>query len=102
MKEIWKDCKGFKDRYEVSNLGNIRNKKTTKLLKIYYGKSTKKGDAPGVLGIRINGKQTKLRIHRLVAETFIPNPQNKETVNHIDGDRKNNKAISLGTNGGHW
>ncbi len=89
MKEVWKDIQGY-DIYEVSNLGNVRNKITNKQL--YYSNSNN-----GYLrvGLFKNHKRTMYSIHRLVAETFIPNIENKPCINHKDCDKKNNKVDNL-------
>lgn len=94
MKEIWKACVNILN-YKVSNLGNIKHKNSIKNRKIYYKKEFEKGQPTGVVSIRIDDKLRMFRVHRLVAETFIANPQNKPTVNHIDGNRKNNKVSNL-------
>lgn len=72
--------------YYVSNFGRVYNKKSKKI--------TLSPDGKGKYAkLRINGK--KYRIHRLVADIFIPNPENKPFVDHIDGDRYNNRADNL-------
>lgn len=86
MKEIWL-C--FAENYEISNLGNIRNANTGNILK-----QTVSGGYAGVV-VRINGKKVRLVTHRLVAERFIPNLENKPQVNHIDGNKLNNNANNL-------
>ena len=66
--------------------------------KIFNGKKqmkTYKGERYEKVVIRINGKPTAKYIHRLVAETYIPNPHNKKTVNHIDGNKTNNTVNNL-------
>ena len=105
-KEIWKDIKGFEKRYQVSNLGRIKslpkfvnnnpnyssigyytkekilkpfnNKKMYKLVKLYKG-----------------NKSYNKKVHRLVAEAFIPNVKNLPQVNHIDGNKQNNCVENL-------
>ena len=95
MKEIWKDINGFEGKYQISNLGRIRsnnykNSGKTKLLKI--SKGTK---GYQVICLMKNNKKYTRRIHRLVAEAFIPNPNNYQTVNHIDEDKTNNNVNNL-------
>ena len=89
LNEVWKK---FIFNYEISNLGRLKNTKTNKILK-----STT--DSNGYLGITISlgsrNKIKRVRIHRLVAEAFIPNPNNLPQVNHIDGNKQNNKVDNL-------
>lgn len=88
--EIWKkiniDCDN--KYYEISNMGNVRkiNKNNIRLLK-----NTKLSS--GYLVCGFNNKNSY--VHRLVAETFIPNTNNKKEVNHIDGNKSNNKVSNL-------
>ena len=86
--EIWKKITNF-ENYEVSNYGNVRNKKTNKYLK--------KENTKGYLRISLskNGKVKRFQIHRLVALNFIENLQNKKCVNHIDGNKFNNCVSNL-------
>lgn len=89
MEEIWKDVPGCEGKYFVSNLGRVKGPK--KILK------------PSIsnwgyerLRIRTNlGKAISPRVHRLVAQAFIPNPEGKPEVNHIDGDKRNNRVSNL-------
>lgn len=78
----WKTIKNFED-YQISNTGLV--KKDDKILKPF--------DNGGYERIALNG--TKKLIHRLVAEHFIENPYNKEQVNHIDLNKKNNNMSNL-------
>ena len=87
--EQWKDVKGF-ENYLVSSLGNVKTI-NGKLKKVVYDS---KNDY-GYVELWKNNKGKKFRIHRLVAETFIPNTLGKEQVNHIDGDKKNNCISNL-------
>lgn len=75
--------------YSVSNIGQIRNDNTDRILK----PSLQQGYYH--ITLTINKKQKNLRVHRLVALAFILNPKNKPYVNHKDGDRKNNKVDNL-------
>lgn len=88
MKEIWKPIKNY--NYEVSNLGNVRNIKTKRVLKPEY---SNKGYA--CVQLIKNHKIKKFRIHRLVAKLFIPNPDNLPEVNHKDEDKSNNCVENL-------
>lgn len=83
MNEIWKQYKDT--NYEVSNLGNVRNTKTNRMLKPC---KTLKGYLRVYLSI--NKKQKWIFIHRLVAEAFIQNPLNLLYVNHKDENKVNN------------
>lgn len=86
--EIWKDIDGFDGRYQVSTWGRVRSLKG--ILKPYE-------NAKGYLkiGLTKNGKCHKKRVNRLVAIAFIPNPDNKPQVDHIDGNKQNNSITNL-------
>jgi hypothetical protein len=77
------------DNYEVSNLGNVRNIKTGRILK------TKNRNDYNAVNLCKNGKVITKNIHRLVGETFIENPDNKNCIDHIDGDKLNNNFNNL-------
>ena len=103
MEEIWKPIQGFGNAYEVSSFGRVRSlprkyRSDAGVLVNKPGKELRGGhDRLGYVLVRLNynglGKTEK--VHRLVAEAFIPNPQNKKTVNHIDGNRANNHVDNL-------
>lgn len=86
MKTEWRKIHGFPN-YSVSSLGEVRNDRTGRLL-------TPFGAKEWYAGVQL-GKGNYRRLHRLVAEAFIPNPENKPYVNHKDGDRRNNAANNL-------
>lgn len=88
--ELFRTIQEFPD-YQISNLGNIKNKKG-QLLVIGRRKSNS-----GYVQIRLykEGKYHYRYIHRLVALTFIPNPSNYRTVNHVDGNKLNNTITNL-------
>lgn len=92
MKEKWKIIykNNIKTVYEISNMGRVRNILTGHIL----SPGTNRGGYRYV-NLYINGKGYNCRIHRLVAEAFIPNPENKPIVNHIRGKNKGDSADNL-------
>lgn len=90
MEEIWKDIEGFEELYQVSNLGRVKRVTTGRILK-------SRKDIDGYLYVNLckNGKHKTHRIHRLVAQAFIPNPENKPQINHIDEIKTNNMVSNL-------
>lgn len=101
--EIWKDVVGWEGLYIVSNLGNIRSLDRMvangRMGRLHKGKQRKPLLNNGYLSINLidkkTGKMTRNSVHRFVAEAFIPNPDNKITVNHIDGNKLNNVVSNL-------
>ena len=77
------------ENYEISNLGNVRNKTTQKILKPRVRNGYKE------LQISKNSKSFHKTIHRLIAEAFIENIENKPFVEHIDNDKLNNDVNNL-------
>lgn len=88
MIERWKDVGGYEGLYKISNLGRVKGKHRIK---------SQQDNGKGYLIVHLNknGKSRWYLVHRLVAKAFIENPENKPTVNHIDGNRKNNKVNNL-------
>lgn len=90
--EIWKPVLGY-DGYSVSNMGRVMSHKNgyTQILKLGYNKRINMVE----IALYKDGKPKMMKLHRLVALAFIPNPDNKATVNHKDGDRLNNTVDNL-------
>lgn len=88
--EKWKNVPNYEGLYSVSDLGNIKSEYTGKVLKPSV-------DRFGYVRFSAtkNKKQKTIRIHRLVAELFIPNPNNLPQVNHKDGNKLNNTVSNL-------
>tara|TARA_Y100000389_G_scaffold173853_1_gene183336 strand:+ start:3384 stop:4715 length:1332 start_codon:yes stop_codon:yes gene_type:complete len=93
MKELWKTIT-YAQNYEISNMGNIKNIKTNKLITINYER-LKKDNIRARPGLSNEGKIKGYYLHRIVAEHFLDNPEKLPEVNHIDGDFYNNKAENL-------
>lgn len=96
--EIWKDVKNYEGKYQVSNLGRVKSLLEKYRGGQYYGmilKShvNKKGYVYQQL--RKDNKTFTHLLHRLVAEVFIPNPENKPNINHIDANTSNNNINNL-------
>ena len=89
MTEVWKPVIGF-ENYLVSNLGNVLNQKYNR-----YKKPTLGRNGYWSVGLSKNGKYTSCLLHRIVALAFIPNPQNKPQVNHINCNKKDNSVQNL-------
>lgn len=99
LNEVWKPVKGYEGFYEVSNLGRVKSleriDRFNKKWKCRILKPNYVGKHYQTIGLCKNGKVSRKKVHRLVAETFVPNPYNKPQVNHIDGDKENNFANNL-------
>ena len=101
MEEIWKDIAGYEGLYQASNFGRIKT--------VAHWQTYSNGDrhfykerirVPGVgptgyLSIRLGSKGRIAGVHRFVAETFLPRVPGKNDVNHIDGNKSNNRVENL-------
>lgn len=105
MKEIWKDIKGYEGLYQVSNLGKVKslkrkrfNYRLQKIIEVNKEKILKQfSDTKGYLLVILQDNKFRktYKVHRLVSETFIPNPKNLPQINHIDGCKENNIWTNL-------
>lgn len=103
MEEIWKDIEGYEGLYQVSNIGRVKSLKRTvnhKRLGVYtinerILSAADKGLGYMVVGLSKNGKTKTLRVHRLVAKAFIPNPKKFDLINHKDKNTSNNIVSNL-------
>ena len=101
--EIWKDIKGFEGSYQISSLGRVKSLDRTVVYKdgrthIHKGQimtGSDNGKGYKTIDLYTGNKRTKKLIHRLVAETFIDNPLNKNEIDHIDTDKTNNRVENL-------
>lgn len=99
MTEVWKDIAEYEGLYQVSNQGRVKSlmlicRVVTKPRELILKQCADRGGYMKV-GLVKNGKRTTKPVHRLVAEAFIPNPDNKPEINHIDGNKKNNSVDNL-------
>lgn len=95
MQEVWKDIAGFEGLYQVSNLGRVKSlprNGTHKHPHILHPTTSSKY---ALYRLSKKDKPYYRKGHRLVAEAFIPNPENKREVNHIDGNKLNNCIDNL-------
>lgn len=93
MIENWRDIEGYEGYYQVSNSGRIKSSR--KVYKEQLLKHFDNGQGYSVVMFRVNKEYKHFRVHRLVASAFIPNPENKPYINHIDGNKSNNKVDNL-------
>ena len=104
MTEIWKQVPGYTGLYEVSNFGRVRTVEGKKTYSVRHGVRRWKSRVlreknPKGRDVRVSlwkdKKAKSFLVHRLVAMAFLPNPENKATVNHKDGTPRNNHVTNL-------
>jgi hypothetical protein len=108
MEEIWKDIEGYEGLYEVSNLGRVRSLGRTIMRRTRWGSVKPYTIKPRELKHKIcqggyhqvglfdiDGVSKPFKVHRLVAQYFVPNPEGLPEVNHKDEDKDNNRSDNL-------
>ena len=92
--EIWKPVPEYEEKYQASDIGRVKSLNYKRTGKEGILKPVKQSD--GYLAVMLTRKVRKY-VHHLVAELFVPNPENKPYIDHIDGNKLNNNASNL-----HW
>ena len=103
MEEIWTDIPGYEGKYRVSSFGRVKHLAHYDTLNRYWEEYITDGfDVPKgwnyvsrKVNLSLNGKNKQVYVSHLVAEAFIPNPDNKPEVDHIDTNPRNNCAWNL-------
>lgn len=102
MEEIWKDIEGYEGLYQVSNLGRVKSLDRKIDFKdgryaTYKGRvlSPKIKNGYKYVVVTQNSKYRTFLVHRLVAKAFLPNPENKPCIDHINTDRTDNRVENL-------
>lgn len=106
MEEIWKDIEGYEGLYRVSNMGRVKSLERTRIPNcpskffksaVVIERILKPGISSGYCRVALSkeGRCVEISVHRLVALSFIKNPENKPQINHINGIKTDNRAENL-------
>lgn len=90
MREAWRDVPGYEGLYQVSNKGKVYSVRSGTILQ-----PARSGSGYRKINLCRSGASKQCHIHRLVAVAFLPNPENKPHVNHLNGDKTDNRADNL-------
>ena len=90
LNEVWEDIEGYNGKYQISNLGKVKNTETGRLMTVYINNNGYQRTS-----FNYKGKIKHYYIHRLIAKAFIPNPENKPHINHINTIRDDNRIENL-------
>lgn len=88
--EVWKDIQGYEGLYQISNKGRVKNFKTNRILTVHQ-----QPNGYSYITLHKEGKPKTFRIHRLVAQAFIPNPNNLPCINHKNEIKTDNRVENL-------
>jgi hypothetical protein len=93
--EVWKDVKGYEGIYQVSNFGNVKSLGNEFTRKERFLKLSPQSKGYLTVVLQKNATRKMILVHRIVAEYFLSNPLNKSQINHINGDKTDNKVENL-------
>ena len=93
--EIWRDIEGYEGLYQVSNIGRVRSLNYNKTGEVKIMKTCKNKHGYLMARLSKNGKTKSCTVHRLVAKAFIPNPENKPHIDHMNTNKTDNRVCNL-------
>ena len=95
INEIWSDIVGYEQLYQISNFGTVKSLSNNKIKKEKILKQVKTTNGYLFVNLCKNGKRKFYQIHRLVAQAFLPNPENKPCIDHINTNKTDNRVCNL-------